>query len=303
MRILFLLAALVVLIAPVSAFCDSSSRTMEVDGQERSYLLHVPPATRKLLVVLHGGGQTASRIRRVTGILEPALRRGYAVVFPAAIGRHWNDGRMDKNIHTWDREPQDVEFLSRLIDKLQHELKIPADRVYVTGPSNGGMMTFRLGCERSEQLAAIAPVIAALPEKLSDSCKPKKALPLLMLNGRDDPMVPYEGGHLTVLGRDRGDVLSVESTFERWARGNGCAGPPVRESLPKRLEDDPASVVRSQYSDCSRAPAVLYTINKAGHRWFGNEPSRRPWFAERHAGPNTGELDANRTILDFFDRN
>ena len=64
----------------------------------------------------------------------------------------------------------------------------------MTGVSNGAKMSLRLGCELTDRITAIAPVIGSMPESLVSGCAPTRPIPILMINGTDDPLVPWEGG-------------------------------------------------------------------------------------------------------------
>jgi len=89
---------------------------------------------------------------------------------------------------------------------------VDAERIYVTGLSNGGMKMLRLGCELDEKIAAIAPVIASMPKNISATCAPAGPLPVLFMNGTYDPIVPWNGGDVRVFRKSLGAVLSTQAT-------------------------------------------------------------------------------------------
>src|SRR5690606_19979542 len=103
----------------------------------------------------------------------------------------------------------DVGFILALIAEAKRKWNIDQERVYVTGPSNGGGMTQRLACEAGEHFAAAATVIGAMSEKLHAWCKPKGPLPMLLMAGTDDKLILWEGGKTDAFGLDIGSAMSV----------------------------------------------------------------------------------------------
>jgi len=192
--------------------------TLVWDGTERSYFVHYPgdkppPNPKPVLFVLHGGGGAdAEEMARRTGINRIADREDFLVVYPMGIDGQWNDGRGKTFRQAKDNtHVDDVGFIGEVIHTLVRKGHADPSRIYVMGLSNGGMMTYRLGIELGDRLAAIAAVIANLPENIAQR-KPVRALPVLIMNGTEDPMMPWNGGAVRVLGREFGSVLSTEQT-------------------------------------------------------------------------------------------
>jgi len=160
-----LLALLVILASTASAF----AALIDIGDERRTYVLHTPPGEGPwpLVVVLHGGNDRENRIRRRMGWDDLADAAGFAVVLPKGIENGWNDGR--DNAARWGDEtpPDDVVFFDVLLDRLIADGIADPERVFVTGRSNGGMMTLRLACDRG-----IAPLIACLSEALYPVCLP-----------------------------------------------------------------------------------------------------------------------------------
>src|SRR5262249_27387325 len=144
-----------------SAATTTSEHFLESGGLRRRYLLHEPSGRdpRKpapLILMLHGGGGTPEHAGDHR-IAEAADSEGYLVAYPEGIDRGWNDGR---GIH--GRTHDDVGFPSALIDELVKAKNVDPKRVYSTGISNGGFMSFTLACRIPEKLAAIAPVAGSM---------------------------------------------------------------------------------------------------------------------------------------------
>ena len=123
--------------------------TIEHDNLERSFYLHLPlnfndDNTYPLVMVLHGGGKgDGDDISKHLGMNKIADKENFIVVYPNGIDAQWNDGRGKTfKRNNSNEDVDDVGFLSSLIDHFIANYKIDPKRVYVTGASNGGMMSF-----------------------------------------------------------------------------------------------------------------------------------------------------------------
>jgi polyhydroxybutyrate depolymerase len=142
--------------------------------------------------------------------------------------QNWNDLRSSKS----DRNStaDDVSFILQLLDEMVRTHGLDKGRIYVTGASNGGMLTYRLLIEAPERFAAGAAFIALLPADLRGLEPPPKPTPLLILNGTEDPLVRWEGG--PIRGQTE-KLMSAESHRDWWIRANRAQGNGVREeALP-----------------------------------------------------------------------
>ncbi len=276
-------------------------RTLEVDALQRTYILHVPPdrGDRKplpLLLVLHGGGGSGRRMQRQLGFDGYADTRGFLVAYPDAYdGGHWNDGRGTTDSAA--RGVDDVRFLVALVEDVSRQVSVDAARVYVTGASNGGMMTWRLCCGTSGVFAGFAPVIANMPAPLAETCRPRPGVPFLTIVGDADALMPFSGG--TVCGGTRipcqgGEVLSSDASVAVLAAAAGCRSEPVVETLPV-LVDDGTTVEKRTFTGCTDGSTIVqYVIHDGGHAWPPHGP-RLPL-----SGISSKNLDATATIVDFF---
>ncbi len=279
--------------------------SLEVDGLNRTFILHVPPAVREgqplpLLIVLHGGGGTGQKMQRFLGFDSYADERGFYVAYPDSSQPpgergtfHWNDGRGTERTSDID----DVKFLLEMIAEIGRRVPLDASRVYATGASNGGMMTYRMGCETEGVFAGIAPVIANIPEPIFDSCHPSAPLNVLAVNGSADPLIPLEGGAVCEgirVGCAGGRVVSQAESVGRFAAANGCDPEPQSVTLPVEVEDG-TFVEQQTYVNCAgRAQVVAYIVHNGGHTW-PPRPGQLP-----AAGAQSRNLDATRLIVDFF---
>ena len=282
---------------------ENLNLSLRHDGQKRSYLLHVPqnvyPGERTpLIVVLHNRGGTAKRMMRITeGQFNlKADREGYLVVYPEAIDRQWNLGWHTQGASN-RKGIDDVGFVETLISTLQSSYQIDTERIFIVGMSHGGMMAFRLACAMPGTFRAIATVTATLPENMLPMCAENQGTSLLMINGTDDPIVPYEGGAMEMGRRITANVLSTEETVAHWLETSNCPSHAEKDVLPDINNKDGTTVNRYSYTGCSSDVRVrLYEIEGGGHTWPGGKQQRR----ESRIGRASKEIDACEQIWSFF---
>lgn len=305
-RILLALHALTLLACagPAEAL---DTRTLSHGGRTRTYHVRTPTgwtAERRwpLVLALHGGGGKGSTFDAWTtaGALgREADRRGIVVVYPQGVERAWRDGRKD-HLRGKTTGIDDVGFISALIDVLVQSTAVDPRRVYATGISNGGFMSYRLACDLPHKLAAVAPVTANLPLALQERT-PAQPISLMVVNGTADPLVPYGGGEVRLLrfGRGRGRILSTDATLRWWAGRNGCPLTPSRTTLADADPADGTRVTRVTYSGGrGGSEVVLLKVTGGGHTW----PGGTQYLPARLIGRTSRDIDATREILTFFAR-
>lgn len=305
-------ALLVILLSAISSYVFAKQsphdglrlEKIHHDGRQRSFYLHLPPQHTSsdqfpLLLALHGGGRAdGDELAERTGYNKLADQKGFIVAYPNGIDAQWNDGR-GKTARKSDKIIliDDVGFLSALIDHLINTHNVDPSRVYMTGLSNGGMMTLRMGCEASNKLTAIAPVIANMPAKLANTCRPDSQLPMLLMNGTQDPMVPWQGGTVRFMRKKMGNVLSTDETLKLWRKLNQCSSVTSVEMLPDTDKTD-GSVVRVVRYQCAsnHADVILYAIEGGGHNFPGSNTPDLP----RLLGNKNNDINGPEVIVSFF---
>lgn len=281
-----------------------AGRSFSHDGLDRKYLIYSPPLTpdhsgkRPLLFVLHGGGGTHRGMVRLTKrkFNQLADRDGFFVVYPQGIDKPWNDGRTDKISGAHRKGIDDVGFFRLLIEYLIQEYPIDSDRIFVTGISNGGLMSFRLGCSLPDKIRAIAPVTAQIPTAIKPLCRSKSAVSLAVFNGTEDPLVPYNGGQITVFRQHCGRVLSTDETIRIWKNKNRCSSEATVTEFPD-LAADGTRVTKIEHTQCAaESKVVLYRIDGGGHTW----PDGRQYLPARRIGRTSRDINACDEIWEFF---
>jgi polyhydroxybutyrate depolymerase len=269
--------------------------SLEVGGETRSFYFHRPATPHSeplpLVIVYHGGFGSPQLIAGQTGFTEVADRSGSAVAYPAAID-HWNDGR-DSTARFGD----DTSFTSALIDHLVETQGVDRARVYVTGISNGGLMTLRLACERADEIAAFAAVAASFPDTYLSRCRPARSVPILIIHGSDDRLIPEEGATIPA-GKIRlaGVFQPLRDTLEFWRKHDRCEQQPTIAHLPDS-SDDGTTIQVNEYSRCAPGAEVTFVdIIGGGHTW----PGARVNPAGRLAGRVSRDIDGSQLIWEFF---
>jgi polyhydroxybutyrate depolymerase len=282
---------------------ESRCEHLAVAGRTRTYRLYVPARRHgpaPLVLVLHGGGGSGANMEELT--LEQfnrlADRNGFIVAYPDGVGRGWNDGRSDLKAEAVKEGVDDVGFLRVLVEKLGRAYDVDRQRVFATGLSNGGLMSYRLACDAADLFAAVAPVAANMSVELAPKCRPASPVSVLIIDGKDDPIMPWAGGEIKVLWTRRGAVLPAQASFERWVELDGCAKPTI-DAPVDRIADDGTSLVRHAARHCRGTTEVLlYEVDGGGHTW----PSGEPYLGERIVGKVSRELNASEEIWNFFAR-
>lgn len=298
------ISSLAVVLAITCWGCPALSDTIDINGVARTYIVQF--ADKKpapLVIVLHGNTQTGNDMVTRTSWPAVARREHFSVVFPDGLNRAWADLRPDAK--RAGRAPpkgtDDVGFIVRLIEKFIADGGADPKRIYVTGVSNGGAMTMTMIGARADLFAAAASVIFNLTDDMANAIHPSRPVPLLMINGTADPLIPYEGGRGTSRFAVQG-FWSTEKTFDFWRRVNGCElKNAAMTNLDHRDPSDGTTVTRIE----SRCPpgrdVVLYRINNGGHRMPSALPDARfPRIVSALLGPQNRDIDGAETVWAFF---
>ena len=280
--------------------------SLVVNGTTRTFMAQVPdkrPAP--LVIVLHGKTQRGADMVTRTSWPLIARRDDFTVVFPDGLNQAWADSRPDERraANPPPKGTDDVGFITQLIGKFVADGIADPKRVYVTGISNGGAMAMTLACERAELFAAAASVVMNLTAESAKACKPSRPIPMLLMNGTVDPLIPYDGGRGTSYFAADG-FWSTTQTLQFWRRLDGCEGKDAATTdLADRNPADQSTVTRIESSCPQGRDVVLYRVNGGGHRMPGNFPDANyPKLAAALLGPQNGDIDGADTIWAFFAR-
>lgn len=257
-------------------------------GLVRTYILYVPssytPGTPAPLV-LNFHGYTSNSFEQMNyGDFRPiADTAGFIIVHPMGttdlLGTtHWNVGWGSSSV-------DDVGFTAALIDSLSAAYDINQERIYSTGMSNGGFMSYQLACKLSDRIAAIASVTGSMTIGTPSTCTPDHPTPVMEIHGTTDETVPYNGFIL---------FQSIPSVLGYWSGYNNCDSPPVITNVPDTAPLDGSTVEHHLYANGDNGVEVEhYKVINGAHTW--------PGTAFSSAGTNH-DIDASKEIWRFFSK-
>lgn len=294
-RLLSLLACLSLLtIAAGSAVAD----TIIVGKEARTYQLVRPAAGARapLVLVLHGNGGSGREVAHYTGWDKLAVAEGFAAVFPDAIDGAW---QFSTAVVGSPSNP-DLRFLNKLISTLVADGTADPRRIYMTGLSRGGAMTYAMVCGKAQLFAAAAPIITGAVADLKRICRPYKPVPLLFMNGTADKLIPYNGGLGSGPTADV-NLMAVDDFVGFWRTANGCAAGNAGETALPDLDPGDKSIVKLVTSSCPRDREVtLYKIVGGGHQQPRRPAAGGGNAVEPKLGPQNHDIDGATEIWHFF---
>jgi polyhydroxybutyrate depolymerase len=314
-RVMRMIAA-VLLVAMVAGACGRRNRDTETteagvepvsglvsgtvsspDGSDRTYHLYVPSTAGDnppLLVALHGGLGWGLQFRENSDFDRLAETNGFLVVYPDGTkilerrdNRVWNGGACCGPAQEDRGDVDDVAFITALIDELTNAYAVDPERIYVTGHSNGAIMSYRLACELSDRIVAIAVQAGSIE---IDRCEPGNPVSVMNLHGLDDTNISIDGGSGD--GVSDHDFASPRASIEQMASLNGCT---ERADTSDTSNDDVSGV---RWTGCDDDVVVeLILVDGANHAWMGHPGT---WIQEQVTGAPYPDLDASLTIWDFL---
>lgn len=274
-------------------------RRVTVGGRTRSYVVHVPAGhdserPAPVVLALHGATMTGPMLAWFTALNAKADQAGFLAVYPDGTGSRssyfWNAGGC---CGPAGRDGvDDVGFVRALLDDLAGAYRVDPRRVYAAGLSNGAMMAYRLACELSDRVAAVACVAGTMT---AAECRPGRPVSVLHVHGTDDEYAPFAGGRgpKSVTGFP---YRSVEETVRIWVQADGCSGEPEVEELPDRASDGTRVVRKTYCGGRDGTEVALVVVEGGGHTWPGRV------LATRALGKATRNVAANDLIWEFFER-
>jgi len=295
----------VLLFISVHVFAQSDyDKTIMVDGRERQYMVHLPPAfdvSKKLPVILalHGGGGTYKNTINFYGFNDVADKNNFIIVYPNAVNKAWAMPGITSRNKKLDTTVDDVHFISVLIDTLIAEYNIDDKRVFCSGISRGGMFSFYLAYKLNDRIAGIAPVCGGISQTVGDAYTLFRPIPVLMINGTDDPLVKYNGGYGILNRRNEGsedaDMLPAEDLLAKIVKFDNCNNNRVVTDLPDNDPTDGCTAIESIYN-CNNVTVDFIKINNGGHTW----PGGSQYLPKFIIGRVCRDFSAAEKIVSFF---
>lgn len=257
------------------------------DGLTRSYILYVPASysaenSAPLVFNFHGYTSNASDQMWYGDFRPIADTAGFLVVHPQGT---LLDGQTHWNVGGWTTAStiDDVGFTVALLDSLSDQYNIDSDRVYSTGMSNGGFMSFLLACQASDRFAAIASVTGSMTPETYNACNPQHPTPVLQIHGTADATVPYTGAIWT---------RSIDDVVAYWNNFNQCDSAALVTNLPNNNLSDGSTVDEFLHGNgTNNASTIHMKVYGGGHTWPGTAFS---------SGSTNQDFNASARVWTFF---
>ncbi len=273
---------------PCEEGIDSGEHVFQLkhDGVERAYTVYIPEAldvTTPAPLVLNFHGYLSNMEEQIvfSDMNATADTGGFVVAYPNGLADEdtgetsWNAG----NCCSFGDERDDIGFVRALVAEIRENVCIDEKRIYSTGFSNGGFMSYYLACHAADLIAAIAPVAGVLGIP-GEECTPSRHVPLIHFHGTADRIVPYDGGGPL-------PSMSVADTINVWTELNDCTDPPVETY-------NNGDAYCETYESCTDdIPVTLCTIAGLDHCWPGQSDCSV-------FGPPTSDISANDEMWNFF---
>ncbi len=293
---------------------------------KRFYKIYIPSGynpkkSTPLVIVFHGGGGNMEKSSQYFKFNQKAEKENFLVVYPEGTGVRigenllgtWNGG--DCCGPAKENNIDDVGFIKKMLTNIKNTFNINDKMIFSTGMSNGAIMTYRLACELSKEIAAVAPVASVGHYQ---NCHPERPVPILHIHGLNDPCAPYNGcqecksciqTYLKALGiktkNNNSSAMSVPKYIERWRKTNKCSD--KTKTIYKK-----GGATCKKYLNClDNADIILCTVKNMGHVWPGKAEygstscQQKPngklcslW--KKIVGKTSTDISANDMIWDFF---
>lgn len=290
------LLILLFILCSCNSFGQNIYDSIFVGNRWRTYMTHLPAgydpnAVYPMVLGFHGGQQASTSAQGwsvfayQSRLSEKADSAGFIMVYPEGVvfnqNRSWNAGNCCPP--AMNQQVDDVGFINQLLDTLFNTFPIDSNRVYATGSSNGGMLCYRLACEMSHRLAAIATNACT---HMYHPCNPQNSIPIISFHSQQDPIVPYDGGLGGAPPLTSILFPSQDSTLQVWAQKNNCL---TRDTLING-HDTSYSFIKIHNCIC-QAEMHHYATSDGSHSWPGGNPNNNPVSIQ---------LSATYLLWDFF---
>lgn len=260
--------------------------TMSYQDTTREFIVHLPTgytAGSSLPLVFNHHGYTSNANQQMiySGMNATADANNFIVVYPNGLNAQWNSGFVPPYNGTF---PDDVGFISKIIDTMYQLYNINPARVYSCGMSNGGFQSYRLACDLENRIAAIASVTGSMTATMTSNCNLSRRVPVLEIHGTMDATVPYSGGN---------GIMATEDVVNFWVGKNSCSTT-VRDTtnVPNTNMTDGSTVQKIKFHQCATGEQVwLYKVIGGAHTWPGSSIT---------IGTTNKDINASQEIWDFF---
>ncbi len=277
------------LLVCIPIFVFGQTKSILVNGVNRKYIIYTPKnysvdKSYPVVFNFHGGGMTPAEQMLYTGMNRTADRHGFIVVYPKGVNEDWNVGYG----MSYKDGTDDIGFVDSLLSHIEKEHNIIKNKVFATGLSRGGFFCHRIASELPHRFSAIASIGANLPDSVAYHHKPENPISVLMVNGKADQIVKYDG--------KKGGYFSALDTYSFW-KTNLFTIEKIKPLYTDRKTENGKSITILETKNTDRI-LTLITIEDGGHTW----PGADDFNIGLPIGPTSKELDINEYMWNFFNQ-
>ena len=264
------LALIILLSVSLTANSQLIKDSLLIEGHYRTFVYNQPAADLtggSLMFVIHGSGGSSSNMLPQTKKLEAiAAAEKLLLVYPDGYQRYWNECRKYSTAAANKENINEESFFTAMISFFENKYHINKNKVFSSGMSAGGHMSYKLALTMPGKIKAIASVVANLPDSASSDCVLSgKPLPVLIINGTLDNTNPYNGGQMFVNNASYGVVRSTENTFKFWSSLAGYKGAAKKKLLPDNDPADERTIESYTYSKRKKPTIQLLKVIGGKH--------------------------------------
>ncbi len=219
------------------------------------------------MFIIHGsGGNGKNMIKRTSNLAQRLDSENLVLVYPNGYKNYWNECRKSANSEANMIDIDEAAYFNCMIKYFQSKYKISDQKVFAAGTSGGGHMCYKLAMTMPGKFKAVTAIIANLPDNDNLDCSESKvAIPIMIINGTDDPLNPYQGGMMQSGTFIMGNVRSTDRTFQYWASLAGYEGDPLKEPVPDTDPTDGKTIERYTYKEIGKPEIVLLKVIGGKH--------------------------------------
>lgn len=278
----------VLFLTAVSANGQLIHDSIKVDKKYRTFHFNLPKARAdnfSLVFVLHGSGGTGlDMMKSTSNLLLKTADEKVLFVYPDGYKRYWNECRKAASSMANKININEEDFFLGMIHYFKTKYGINDNQVFAVGTSGGGHMCYKLALVLPKKIRAITAIIANLPATDNMDCaEAKVALPVMIVNGTDDPLNKYEGGMMQSGDFIMGNVRSTEKSFRYWAELAGYHNEPMKTLLEDTDVEDGKKIERYTYKENGQPEVTLLKV-----------------IGGKHDYPN--DIDVHLEAWEFFKR-
>lgn len=266
----------IILLSCISLLCFGISKaqlqndSILIDTHYRSFHFATNKSVQSnasLVFILHGSGGSGSQImlgaKKLAAIAEA---ENVLLVYPDGYQHFWNECRKASTAAANKENINEEAFFEYMIQYFTKNYGINPKQVFVIGTSGGGHMAYKLALTMPQKIKAITAIIANLPDAKNMDCLASgTAIPVMIINGTNDPVNPYNGGEVVIPGTVLGTVQSTEQTFHYWAELAGYSGEPTKVLLPDNDPTDGKTIEQYRFQQKGKPEIELLKVIGGKH--------------------------------------